>query len=242
MRFGDSLMLLCGAALRTTIKRVPCARRLLARPPSVTPPWRTPRAPVAGAPTADDEMNAAWEAKLRRELPASQPLHSTTLEEEQRDYILGITSMWMLLPAAHGIAGLMGGPSVLEVLPDLCWQDNVFRLSSVDFETCRITALLLTLLPTCTVSVASWRCGSPSHHAVPEPSIQLDSGCDVGGLPVLAGIRTARFSPTETGWARSSSLLGSWPATCQVWPERCSVSVDAFRHAYVPTRLGDPRG
>ena len=47
--------------------------------------------------------------------------------------------------------------TLFDVASTLSWQSNIFLLSPVEFEAFRLTALLLTLLPTCTVSVASWR-------------------------------------------------------------------------------------
>ena len=53
-------------------------------------------------------------------------------EREQRDYILGITSLWMLVPAAHGLAGLGDGVALMTALQTLSWQGNPYMLDPAE--------------------------------------------------------------------------------------------------------------
>ena len=146
----------------------PMRRFAIKTPPP--PIWRRPkevdRHTLKAALAAEER--AAWEARIARDnKPAPQlPPPSLTLEEEQRDYVLGITSLWMTVPIAHGMAGLAGGPPLVEVLQSLQWHGNPFSLSTVEFEALRHAALSLVLLPTCTVSLASWRW--PAHATLAE--------------------------------------------------------------------------
>ena len=78
------------------------------------------------------------------------------LEQEQRDYVLGITSLWMIVPAAQGLGGLDVAQLAL-ALQTLGWQGNPYMLAASQFEAFRTATLMVCLLPTCTVSLASWR-------------------------------------------------------------------------------------
>lgn len=100
---------------------------------------------------------------------ASEPgraSYDLALREEQRDYVLGITSLWMLTPAAHALTGLVSaGLPPLELLasPEL--------LSTAQSEQLRRAAALTVLLPTCVVSLVAWRWSDAPAYAA------LDRAC-----------------------------------------------------------------
>ena len=72
------------------------------------------------------------------------------LHSEQRDYILGITSVWMLVPAAHAVTSLLCGELPVEAT-------DPYLLSVVQCEQLRRAVALTTLLPACVMSLAAWR-------------------------------------------------------------------------------------
>ena len=83
------------------------------------------------------------------------------LQAEQRDYVLGITSVWMLVPAAHSLANLLvsGGPPI-----DLLANPHLPSLE--ECELMRRAAVLAILPPTCVVSLAAWRFSDPIYSSV----------------------------------------------------------------------------
>lgn len=87
--------------------------------------------------------------------------HLESLRAEQRDYVLGITSVWMLVPAAHALAGLL-----VSGWPPLDLFAIAHMPSTVECEQIRRAAVLAILTPTCFVSLAAWRYSDPIYSTV----------------------------------------------------------------------------
>ena len=159
---------IAGKMLRRIVTRrsAPPALRHLsaARPPTTPPPWRTPKPPER---SAAEERAAAENAVIERlQREKQQKLEARVHayeadplrhEQEQRDYLLGVTSLWMLVPCAHGFVGLGSGAALVSAVQEISWHGNPFFLPPAEFEALRQAALLVCLLPTCTVSALSWR-------------------------------------------------------------------------------------
>lgn len=156
-------------------------------------------------------------------VPALSPPVDPDPLGEQRDYTLGITSLWMLVPSAHALSALVHGPSVSEVLADLSWKESMFFLDGPEFEACRLTVLGLLLIPTCTVSVASWRW--PDHDRLAETDrfcarmlfIGL-IGYNLPGYGPLAGSEALLF-PAVTLSLYGGSAVAEWlgEPTARAW-------------------------
>lgn len=91
------------------------------------------------------DRNATSAAKMckKRSMVTSSSLHHAN---EQRDYILGITSLWIAVPAAHGIASLAAHPSLLNTL-----------VSFTEMEVMREALMVAITVPLTCVSLAAWR-------------------------------------------------------------------------------------
>ena len=117
------------------------------------------RAPPLRAPPLHEDITTTNAAPLLEvPLRLSEAPYSTEhrgaceleLRSEQRDYILGITSVWMLVPAAHAVMSLLSGGLPMEVT-------DPHLLSMAQCEQLRRALALTTLLPACAMSLASWR-------------------------------------------------------------------------------------
>jgi hypothetical protein len=86
------------------------------------------------------------------------------LRSEQRDYILGITSLWMLVPAAHAVTSLLSGGLPAELT-------DPHLLSMAQCVQLRRAVALSTLLPACVISLAAWRWPQNQAYAA------IDRGC-----------------------------------------------------------------
>ena len=146
--------------LYTKIARVAPSSRICRRLVRCSPPLRV------SAPLGGDTAHLA-EASHPAEISDPTRDHGACeleLRSEQRDYILGITSLWMLVPAAHAVTSLLSGGLPMELT-------DPHLLSMAQCEQLRRAVALSTLLPACAISLAAWRWPQNQAYAA------VDRGC-----------------------------------------------------------------